>query len=106
MNYKFKLSPEDLRNKKNYYGYLVYLKDNYEIPVICGHGGDKWLCPSCAHEITEFSQCENNKEPVVFSCPVCPLCNRIIYPNSDWTFWPKSKTNFIAVHSKCLKAEK
>ena len=105
MKYKFKVKGEELKKKENYYGILVALEAEKEYPLICGHGGDKWLCPKCAHEITQFSEFENDVTQVEYFCPICPLCSRPIYANSEWTIWKKSKGAFIAVHKICEKQQ-
>ena len=105
MKYKWKIKGTELRNHANYYGILVSLEAEKEYPVICGHGGSMWLCPQCAHEITQFEQFMNEKTEITFNCPICPLCSRPIYPNSAWTIWTNAEYNLVAVHKICLQYE-
>ena len=102
MKYRWKVKGVDLRNYSNYYGILVGLEAEKEIPFICGHGGSEWLCPKCAHEMTEFEQFMNEKQQITYNCPICPLCSRPIYPNSAWTTWTNAQYNLVAVHKVCL----
>jgi hypothetical protein len=104
-DYYFTKNPNDLRNLENIYGFLVSRNEQgREIPIICGCGGDKWLCFKCACKIVQFEGFENEITTVTTVCPVCPICGRPIYLDSDWVIHEKAKKNLIAIHSMCKRS--
>ena len=34
-------------------------------------------------------------------CPVCPVCGRPVYADSDWSLHEKAKKNLVAIHTIC-----
>jgi hypothetical protein len=103
MNYIFKTPLNKLRTKDNVYGEVVYFEEakQQHIPLICGCKGKDWLCFKCACKLTNFDLFQNEKVEITEIYPVCPLCGRPIYKDSNWEIYDRAKDNLVAVHTIC-----